>query len=72
MKTAEEIQDEYAESLGYDNFYCLIKDDVRAIDTHVRKVQLIYGIQVINLVASKCQVDFLSDVDVLKLKDHLK
>lgn len=46
MKTAEEIQDEYAQSKGYDNFYCLLKDDLRASDLHVRKVQELYADQV--------------------------
>lgn len=46
MKTAEDIQQDYAESKGYNTFYELIKEDVRAVDHHARMVQVIYAKQV--------------------------
>lgn len=45
MKTAEKIQDDYAVSKGYDNFYSLIKADLNALDYHVEKVQKLYAFQ---------------------------
>jgi len=46
MKTAEEIQDDYAESKGFNTFYELLRDDLRSSDYHVDKVQKIYAKQV--------------------------
>lgn len=46
MKTSEEIQDEYAESKGFETFFALIVDDIESLDFHVIKTQKIYAKQV--------------------------
>jgi hypothetical protein len=45
MRTAEEIQEEYAIETGYETFQLLIEADLDALDWHVSKVQWIYGRQ---------------------------
>lgn len=43
MKNTEDVQNEYAEKLGYETFQHLIEDDIDALDWHVSKVQVEYA-----------------------------
>ena len=41
--SAEQVQEQYAESKGYNSFYELIKADLKALDYHVQEVQKEYA-----------------------------
>lgn len=74
MKNTEQIQQEYAERLGYDTFNHLIETDLNALDFHVSKVQEIYADALLDKVAESCIIQdnnwhkSISQEDVLKFK----
>lgn len=77
MKSTEEIQDEYAQSRGYDNFYCLVMVEPKSVDYLTSIVQRLYAANVLEELISKgdiCCNNFYPTVlveDIEKLKKEI-